>query len=70
MAGENSIGTYTLPYVKQPASVSVMCDRGTQSQCSVTTRRDGVGREVGGGCRMEGTHVYLCVPTVPIHTDV
>jgi len=33
--------------------------QGTQSQCSVTTWRDTVGREVEGGFRMEATHVYL-----------
>ena len=38
----------------------------TQSQCSGTTQTDGVGREVGGGFRMEGTHVYLLL----IHFDV
>ena len=32
---------------------------GTQSQCSGTTQRDRVGREVGGGVQDEGTHVYL-----------
>ena len=56
MAGENSIGTYTLPYVKQTASASVMCDRGTQSQCSVTTRRDGV-----GGRGQHGGDTYIPV---------
>ena len=39
---------------------------GKQSQCSVTTWRDGVGREVGGGYRMEGTNICLWL----IHTDV
>ena len=39
--------------------------QGTQSQCSVTTWRDGVGREGGEGWR-EGTHVCLW----PIHADV
>ena len=38
----------------------------SQSQCSVTTCRDGVGTEVGGGFRIEGTHVCLW----PIHIDV
>ena len=40
--------------------------QGTQSRCSVTTWRDGVGREVGGGLISEGTHVCLW----PIHVDV
>ena len=40
--------------------------KGTQSRCLVTSWRDGVGREAGGGFRMEGTHVYLW----PVHIDV
>ena len=39
--------------------------QGTQSRCSGTTQRHGVGREVGGGFRMRGKHVYLW----PIHAD-
>ena len=43
MIGKNSIETYILPYVK------IRCmKQGTQSWCSGTTQRDGVGREVGG----------------------
>ena len=38
----------------------------TQSQCSVTTWRDGMGRERGGGYRIEGTNVCLWL----VHTDV
>ena len=40
--------------------------QGAQSQCSVTTWRDGVGKEVGGRFRREGTHVCLWL----IHSDV
>ena len=32
--------------------------QGTQSQCTGTTQRDGVGREVGGGLGTEG-HMYI-----------
>ena len=32
--------------------------QGTKSQCSGTTQRDGVGREVGGRFRIGGTHVH------------
>ena len=39
---------------------------GTQSQCSGTTQRERVGREVGVGFRIGGTHVYLWL----IHVDV
>lgn len=42
-----------------------LTDKG--KRCSVTTQRDRVGRQVGGGWfRMKGIHVYLW----PIHTDV
>ena len=40
--------------------------QGTQTWCSVTTRRDEMRREVQGGFKMEGTQVYLWL----IHTDV
>ena len=65
MIWENSTEAYTLSYVKQRASGSLMYDAGTQSQCSVTTWRDGVGKEFGAGCRMERTNV--CMRS--IHTD-
>ena len=50
--GEIGIETYTLPYVKQITNGSCMM-QGTQSWCCVTTWRDRVGREVGGGLRMK-----------------
>ena len=40
--------------------------QGTQSWCSVTTQRGGMGREVRGQFKREGTHVYLQL----IHGDV
>ena len=40
--------------------------QGTKSRGSVTTWRDGVGREVGGEFRREGTQVCPW----PIHSDV
>ena len=66
MIWENSIEIYTLPYIKQIASGSLMLTQGTQGQCSVTTWRDGVTSKAGGGLRREGTHVCLW----PIHVDV
>ena len=39
--------------------------QGSQSQCSMKTWRDGVGREVGEGFRREETHVCLW----PIHVN-
>ena len=43
-----------------------MNEAGTQSWCSGTTQRDGVGREVGEGFRIMGTHVHPWL----IHVDV
>ena len=45
----NSIETCILPDVKEMTSASSMQEAGTQSQCSGTTQRDGVGREIQGG---------------------
>ena len=42
---------------------SSMYDAGTQSQCSAATWRGGMGREVGGGFKREGTYVHQ----MPIH---
>ena len=54
MIWENSTETCTLPYVKQ---MRVPCmKQGTQSQCSGTSQRDGMGREVAG---IEGRRVHL-----------
>ena len=39
-------------------SPSLMHEQGTQSQCTGTTQRDGMGRGVGGGFRMGDT----CTP--------
>ena len=53
-------------------TVQVRCmKQGTQSQCSGTTQRDRVGREVGGGFKVEGEHMYgTRVYLWPIQTDV
>lgn len=37
---ENSVETCILPYVKQIASGTLLCDTGGSTQCSVTTSRD------------------------------
>ena len=59
MIRENNIETWVLPYVK----VQVRCMKhGTQSWCSGTTQRDGVGR----GVQDWGTHVHPWL----IHVDV
>ena len=59
MIWENSIEACILPYAKWMTSASSCMKQGTQSQCSGTTQRDGVGRDVGGGFRMRG-HMYTC----------
>ena len=57
--------TFILPYVKQ--TVRICCvTRGAQTQCSVTTERGRMRREVGGKFKREGTYVYLRL----IHLDV
>ena len=38
----------------------------TQSQCSGTSQRDGVGREVGVGFRMGG-YMYTCDPFISMY---
>ena len=43
-----------------------MYDAGSSTQCSVTTWRGGMGWEVGGRFKKEGTYVYLWL----IHGDV
>ena len=55
MIWENSTETCILPYVKWMA-IQVWCmKQGTQSQCTGTTQREGMGREVGVGFRMGDT---------------
>ena len=58
MVLENSLQTCILPYVKR-SPVQVRCmKQGAQSQCTRTTQRDGMGRELGGGFGIENT----CTP--------
>ena len=40
--------------------------QGTQSQCSGTAYRGGMGKELGGEFRREGTYVHL----MPSHVNV
>ena len=42
MDGESSMGTYTLSYVKQTASGTIMYDSANSNQCSVTIQRGGL----------------------------
>ena len=57
---ESSTETYTLPYVKQIAIGYLLCDKGSSTQCSVTTWGRG-----GWGGRWERVlqrkrHMYTC----------
>lgn len=55
---KNNIETYVDFHVLRNDSASLMYGADTQSWRSVTTGRIGW-KEVGGGFRREGTHVYL-----------
>ena len=49
----------TLPYVKQIANGNLLYDSGKSNWGSVTTKRGGMGRKVGGKVKREGTvHTY------------
>ena len=58
MIWENGIKTWILSYKKQITSPSSMQDKGSLGLVPGMTRRDGVGREVGGGFRTGNT----CTP--------
>ena len=51
--------TCTLSYVKWIASRNLLCDKGSSTQCSVTTKSDEMGWEMGVGLRRAGICVYL-----------
>ena len=55
MIRENSTETCILSSVKQIASPGWMNETRAQGWCTGMTRRDGVGKEVGGGLRMGNT---------------
>ena len=58
--------TYTAPYVKPIANRNLPCERGSSAQCSVTTERGGMKREMGGGFRRKEAYVHLWLA----HVDV
>ena len=55
MFGENSIETSILSRVKQITGPDWMHETSDQGWCTGKTQRDGMGREAGGGIRMENT---------------
>ena len=56
MIWENSIKTSILSSVKQIASPGWMHETSARGWCTGMTQRDGMGREVVGGCRMGNTY--------------
>ena len=50
---------HTLPYVKYIVNGNLLYDSGNSNQGSVTIYRGGIGREVGGKFKWDGTWVYL-----------
>ena len=55
MIWENGIETCIISYKKRIASLGSMQDTGCLGWCTGMTQRDGMGKEVGGGFRMENT---------------
>ena len=60
MIQENSIETYTLPYVKYVASGSLMYDSGNPKPVLCDNLKGGRGREAGEGYKRE--RIYVCIP--------
>ena len=63
---QSSVEACTLPYVERRASGELLYDAGNSAWYFVTTERGGIGLEVGGRFKREGTNVYLWL----IHVDV
>ena len=58
---ENGIETCKISCMKRVASPGSMHDTGCLGLCTGTTQRDGMGREEGGGRRVQdGEHMYTC----------
>ena len=57
--GSITMNKHTLSHVKQTANGNFLYDSGNSNWGSVTTYRGGIGREVGGSFKKEGTYVYL-----------
>ena len=58
MIWENGIEICILSYAKQITSPGSMHDTGSRGWCPGMTKRDGMGREAGGGFRIGNT----CTP--------
>ena len=60
----------TLPYVKQIADGNLLYDSGNSNRASVSTQRGGMGREMEGRFRREGTQVNLWLIQHQNYVDV
>ena len=56
----------TLPYVKYIANRNLLYGSGNSNPGSVSTWRDGMGREMGGRFKREGIYVYIWL----IHVEI
>ena len=56
----------TLPYVKQIANGNLLYGSENSNRGSVSTKRDGMARKMGGSFKREGIYVYLWL----IHVEV
>ena len=65
MYGESNMETY-IPYVKQIVNGNLLYDSGNSNSGSATIQRGGMGRQMGGIFKREGTYVYLWL----IHIDI
>ena len=64
MYGESNMETYNT--TGETANGNLLYGSGNSNKGSVTTNRSGMGREMGGRCKREGTYVYLWL----IHVDI
>jgi len=55
-----------LPHANQTANGNLLYDSGNSNRGSVTTYRGGIGREMEGKFKREGTYIYLWL----IHADI
>ena len=65
MHAKGNMETY-IPYVKQIANGNLLYGSGNSKRGSVSTEKDGMGREMGGRFKGKGIYVYLWL----IHVEV
>ena len=72
---ENGIETCIISCMKQDATPGSLHDTGCLGWCTGTTKRDGIGREEGGGFRMGSTCIsvadsFRCLAKLIQHCEV